>query len=79
MGVGEHRRQGVTLKEVSQDIPITIDHCSSNHEPQRKIQQIMASGTISIRQIKILTEHPSSSLIHQTIGRMFGQTQITAT
>ncbi|KAL6000338.1 hypothetical protein ACLOJK_024033 [Asimina triloba] len=26
--------------------PATIDHGSSNHEPQRKIQQIMASGSI---------------------------------
>ncbi|KAL6002757.1 hypothetical protein ACLOJK_022977, partial [Asimina triloba] len=33
--------------------PATIDHGSSSHEPQRKIQQIMTSGAISIRQIEI--------------------------
>ncbi|KAL6000787.1 hypothetical protein ACLOJK_006513, partial [Asimina triloba] len=53
MGVGEHRRRDVTLQAASQAIPITIDHGSSSHEPQQKIQQIMASGTISIRQIEI--------------------------
>ncbi|KAL6013566.1 hypothetical protein ACLOJK_004064, partial [Asimina triloba] len=33
--------------------PATINHGSSSHEPQRKIQQIMASDSISIKHIEI--------------------------